>query len=60
MVAVAWIISSFMAGLAGVLLAPIFGAFKSDNYVTLTVAAIAAAAWALLRSHPDRRRGRRR
>ena len=51
-VAVAWIVSSFMAGLAGVLLAPVFGAFTSDNYVTLTVAAIAAAAWALLRSMP--------
>ncbi len=51
-VAVAWIVSSFMASLAGVLLAPIFGAFTSDNYVTLTVTAIAAAAWALLRSLP--------
>ena len=51
-VAVAWIVSSFMASLAGVLLAPIFGAFNSDDYVTLTVAAIAAAAWALLRSLP--------
>ncbi|HWD56393.1 MAG TPA: hypothetical protein VG346_14800 [Acidimicrobiales bacterium] len=51
-VAVAWIVSSFMASLAGVLLAPIFGAFNSDNYVTLTVTAIAAAAWALLRSLP--------
>ncbi len=51
-VAVAWIVSSFMASLAGVLLAPIFGAFNSDDYVTLTVTAIAAAAWALLRSLP--------
>ena len=41
-----------MASLAGVLLAPIFGAFNSDDYVTLTVTAIAAAAWALLRSLP--------
>ena len=58
-VAVAWIVSSFMASLAGVLLAPVFGAFNSDDYVTLTVTAIAAAAWALLRSLPDRgRRGR--
>jgi branched-subunit amino acid ABC-type transport system permease component len=51
-VAVAWIVSSFMASLAGVLFAPVFGAFTSQNYVTLTVTAIAAAAWALLRSLP--------
>jgi branched-subunit amino acid ABC-type transport system permease component len=51
-VAVAWIVSSFMASLAGVLLAPVFGAFNSDEFVTLTVTAIAAAAWALLRSLP--------
>ena len=51
-VAVAWIISSFMAALAGVLLAPVYGAFNSDELVTLTVTAIAAAAWAMLRSLP--------
>jgi branched-chain amino acid transport system permease protein len=51
-VAVAWIVSSFMASLAGVLFAPVFGAFTSEDYVTLTVTAIAAAAWALLRSLP--------
>jgi ABC-type branched-subunit amino acid transport system permease subunit len=51
-VAVAWIVSSFMASLAGVLFAPVFGAFTSENYVTLTVTAIAAVAWALLRSLP--------
>src|SRR6202050_3039644 len=51
-VAVAWIVSSFMAALAGVLLAPVFGAFNQDDYITLTVTAIAAAAWALLRSIP--------
>ena len=51
-VAVAWIVSSFMAGLAGVLFAPNFGAFQAQNYVTITVAAIAAAVWALLRSIP--------
>jgi branched-chain amino acid transport system permease protein len=51
-VAVAWIVSSFMASLAGVLFAPVFGAFTQDDYVTLTVTAIAAAAWALLRSLP--------
>ena len=51
-VAVAWIISSFMASLAGVVLAPQLGNFNSDEFVTLTVTAIAAAAWALLRSLP--------
>ena len=51
-VAVAWIVSSFMASLAGVLFAPVFGAFNAEDYVTLTVTAIAAAAWALLRSLP--------
>jgi ABC-type branched-subunit amino acid transport system permease subunit len=53
-VAVAWIVSSFMASLVGVLLAPTYGAgaFTSDDYVILTVTAIAAAAWALLRSLP--------
>ena len=51
-VAIAWIVSSFMASLAGVILAPGIGAFTSTNYSTLTVAAIAAAAWALLRSIP--------
>jgi branched-chain amino acid transport system permease protein len=53
-VAVAWIVSSFMAALVGVLLAPVYGAgaFSSDDYVILTVTAIAAAAWALIRSIP--------
>jgi branched-chain amino acid transport system permease protein len=51
-VALAWAISSFMAGLAGVVLAPIYGTFQSDTYATLVVAAIAAAAWGLLRSIP--------
>ena len=51
-VAIAWIVSSFMASLAGVILAPGIGAFTATNYSTLTVAAIAAAAWALLRSIP--------
>jgi branched-subunit amino acid ABC-type transport system permease component len=51
-VAGAWVISSFMAGLAGVLLAPIYGAIQSQNYATLMVAAIAAAAWGLMRSIP--------
>jgi branched-chain amino acid transport system permease protein len=51
-VALAWVVSSFMASLAGVLLAPVFGEFTADNFATLTVTAIAAAAWALLRSMP--------
>lgn len=51
-VMIAWLVSSFMAALAGVLMAPVFGAFNSDNYATLTVAAIAAAACALMRSLP--------
>jgi branched-chain amino acid transport system permease protein len=51
-VALAWAISSFMAGLAGVVLAPIYGAFQAQTYATLVVAAIAAAAWGLLRSIP--------
>jgi branched-chain amino acid transport system permease protein len=51
-VAIAWIVSSFMASLAGVILAPVIGAFTATNYSTLTVTAIAAAACALLRSIP--------
>jgi branched-subunit amino acid ABC-type transport system permease component len=51
-VALAWALSSFMAGLAGVVLAPIYGAFQANTYATLVVAAIAAAAWGLLRSIP--------
>ena len=51
-VAIAWIVSSFMASLAGVILAPVIGAFTATNYTTLTVTAIAAAACALLRSIP--------
>ena len=50
--AVAWVVSGFMASLAGVIFAPVFGPFTSADYVTLTVTAIAAAAWALLRSLP--------
>ena len=51
-VAVAWATSSFMAGLAGVLLAPLYGQLESQDYATLVVAAFAAAAWAVLRSMP--------
>ncbi len=49
-VAVAWAISGFLAGLAGVLLAPIYGQLQFDDYAALMVAAFAAAAWAVLRS----------
>ena len=49
---VAWAISSFLAGLAGVLLAPIYGQLQAQDYATLLVAAFAAAAWAALRSLP--------
>jgi branched-chain amino acid transport system permease protein len=51
-VLVAWLVSSFMAGLAGVLLAPVYGAFTSDNFASLTVVAIAGAVCALMRSLP--------
>ncbi len=49
-VAVAWAISGFLAGLAGVLLAPSYGQLQFDDYAALMVAAFAAAAWAVLRS----------
>ena len=51
-VASAWAISSLLAGLAGVLLAPQFAQLQPENYITLMVTAIAAAAWGVLRSMP--------
>ena len=51
-VATAWAISSFMAGLAGVILAPLNNQLSFLPYATLMVAAFAAAAWASLRSLP--------
>ncbi len=51
-VASAWAISSLMAGLAGVLLAPATGQLQAQDYATLMVAAFAAAAWGVLRSMP--------
>jgi branched-subunit amino acid ABC-type transport system permease component len=51
-VATAWAISSFMAGLAGVILAPLNNQLAFLPYATLMVAAFAAAAWASLRSLP--------
>ena len=50
--AFSWMLSSFFAGLAGVLLAPLFPQVSSDNYFLLIVAAIAAAAFASLSSLP--------
>ena len=51
-VAVAWAISSLLAGLAGRAPGPQFAQLQSENYITLMVAAIAAAAWGVLRSMP--------
>ena len=51
-VSMAWAISGLMAGLAGVLLAPIYGELQFTDYAALMIAAFAAAAWAVLRSLP--------
>ncbi len=50
--AVAWMLSSFIAGLAGVLLAPLFAQTEPTSFTTLLVAAIAAAAFGRLTSIP--------
>ena len=50
--AVSWALSSFVAGLAGVLLAPTYFSLDVNNFNTVLVAAIAAAAIAQLRSLP--------
>ncbi len=50
--AFAWMLSSFIAGLAGVLLAPLFAQTEPNSFTTLLVAAIAAAAFARLTSIP--------
>lgn len=47
-----WMLSSFLAGLSGVLLAPVFGGLQSLNFTELLVAAVAAAAAGSLRSLP--------
>jgi len=47
-----WMLSSFLAALAGVLLAPLFAAVDVRNFVLLIVAAIAAAAFGRLASIP--------
>ena len=50
---VSWMLSSFFAGLAGVLLAPLFaGQLDAVNYTNLLIASIAAAAFARLTSIP--------
>lgn len=51
-VSVAWMVSSLLAGLAGVLLAPTYNEVSSQAFATLMVAAIAAAAIGVLRSMP--------
>ena len=51
-VSIAWALSSLLAGLAGVLLAPAYPELQAQNFITLMVAAIAAAACASLRSLP--------
>ena len=50
--AFAWVLSSFIAGLAGVLIAPLFAQTRVENFTILLVAAIAAAAFARLTSIP--------
>ncbi len=47
-----WVLSSFLAGLAGVLLAPLFADLQPLNFTDLLVAAIAAAALGSLTSLP--------
>lgn len=53
-VATAWAVSGLMAGLVGVLFAasPLNTILEPQSYITLMVAAIAAAAWGVLRSMP--------
>jgi branched-subunit amino acid ABC-type transport system permease component len=50
--AFAWMLSSVFAGLAGVLLAPLFAQLNSADFFTLLVAALAAAAFGRLSSIP--------
>jgi branched-subunit amino acid ABC-type transport system permease component len=47
-----WVLSSFLAGLAGVLLAPLFADLQALDFTDLLVAAIAAAALGSLTSLP--------
>jgi len=50
--ATAWVVSSLMAGLAGVLVAPLYAQLSSNTFGILLVAGIAAAALGSLRSIP--------
>jgi branched-chain amino acid transport system permease protein len=50
--AFSWMLSSLFAGLAGVLMAPLFTQLAANNFTILLVAAIAAAAFARLTSIP--------
>jgi branched-subunit amino acid ABC-type transport system permease component len=50
--AFSWMLSSLFAGLAGVLLAPLYASLAAQNFTELLVAAIAAAAFARLTSIP--------
>ena len=50
--AAAWMLSSLLAGLAGVLLSPLYAQMDPNAFTTLLVAAIAAAAFGALRSIP--------
>jgi len=48
--AAAWMLSGLMAGVAGVLLAPLFSTLDNNNFTVLLVAAMAAAAFGRLSS----------
>jgi branched-chain amino acid transport system permease protein len=48
----AWLLSSLIAALAGVLLAPLYARVDANNFTVLVVAAIAAAVFGRLRSLP--------
>jgi branched-subunit amino acid ABC-type transport system permease component len=50
--AASWMLSSLFAGLAGVLIAPLFAQLAATNFTILLVAAIAAAVFARLTSIP--------
>jgi ABC-type branched-subunit amino acid transport system permease subunit len=49
---IAWMMSSFLAGLAGILLAPLATTVDPNNFTILLVAAIAAAAFGRLKNLP--------
>jgi len=49
---IGWALSSILAGIAGVLLGPLFAGLSAENYFLLMVTAVAAAAFAGLSSVP--------